>query len=467
MIYRYRTINNLIGEFNELENQEIYFAEYNDLNDPMEGQVSLKWNGDEIAWNGLFSQYLLSLEISFSQYLMGCEMEMITDIKIYANENSLPTEMYKSHFRKIKDDFFSNGFIKKLISILYETDVHLCESELITILHIIHHLALNSIINVFHDERMMDDGYFEFAKKFTIGESLGSKELCAIEQILSNDSEERNIIFDIAFSAFNQFRLMLPHEKDLKINKKKLMWFYLTAEFPKSYALKIQKLIHPEFFVTCFSKDCLNSLMWSYYADSHKGVCLIYEVPLINEEERILLKFKNEPEKYLSFQTIQYNNDYIEFNFFEMLGRLTGEQLNAWLADDRNNKSICYKKIYDDKERWRKNYWEAFNCRLLSKSTASEYEQELRLYVDNTFQNYDEPTSRVSKYKFEDLKGIIFGVKTSKKDISKILEIIARKCKLEHRTDFKIYQAKNSRTEKKLELDNLITLENIVNFKKE
>jgi hypothetical protein len=36
-IYRFRRIKNLLGEHQELERQEIYFATPSQLNDPMEG----------------------------------------------------------------------------------------------------------------------------------------------------------------------------------------------------------------------------------------------------------------------------------------------------------------------------------------------------------------------------------------------------------------------------------------------
>lgn len=43
---------------------------------------------------------------------------------------------------------------------------------------------------------------------------------------------------------------------------------------------KIQQDI-PNMGVCCFSKRLSNSLMWSHYADSHKGVSLYYEIPTV------------------------------------------------------------------------------------------------------------------------------------------------------------------------------------------
>jgi hypothetical protein len=49
--------------------------------------------------------------------------------------------------------------------------------------------------------------------------------------------------------------------------------------------------------------------------------------------------------------------------------------------------------------------------------------------------------SRKLKYAFNDLDGIIFGIKTSMEDKLKIIKIIESKCRKENRKDFKFYQA--------------------------
>ena len=52
--YRFRSLNNLLGKYKELENQEIYFAPPEELNDPMEGFKNIIFNGDLIVWNNFF-----------------------------------------------------------------------------------------------------------------------------------------------------------------------------------------------------------------------------------------------------------------------------------------------------------------------------------------------------------------------------------------------------------------------------
>src|SRR5882724_13531801 len=60
-VYRFRSTSALLGDFRELENQEIYFASPQELNDPMEGFKDIFWRGDEIIWANLLRHYLLCL----------------------------------------------------------------------------------------------------------------------------------------------------------------------------------------------------------------------------------------------------------------------------------------------------------------------------------------------------------------------------------------------------------------------
>jgi len=64
--YRFRSLDALLGQRQELEKQEIYFAAPEELNDPMEGYKDLVWNGDEIAWRNLLRHYLLCFDQTFS-----------------------------------------------------------------------------------------------------------------------------------------------------------------------------------------------------------------------------------------------------------------------------------------------------------------------------------------------------------------------------------------------------------------
>ncbi len=60
-LFRFRSIHAVLDGFHELENQEIYFSEINELNDPLEGFKNIYWEGDAIVWKNFFRHYILNL----------------------------------------------------------------------------------------------------------------------------------------------------------------------------------------------------------------------------------------------------------------------------------------------------------------------------------------------------------------------------------------------------------------------
>lgn len=64
-LYRLRPLNRLLGEHGELEEQIIYFASLEELNDPMEGFRDIVWQGDRIVWTNLFRHYLYCFYLTY------------------------------------------------------------------------------------------------------------------------------------------------------------------------------------------------------------------------------------------------------------------------------------------------------------------------------------------------------------------------------------------------------------------
>ena len=47
--FRFRSVDALLGKYQELEKQTIYFASPEELNDPMEGFRDIVWSGDKLS----------------------------------------------------------------------------------------------------------------------------------------------------------------------------------------------------------------------------------------------------------------------------------------------------------------------------------------------------------------------------------------------------------------------------------
>ncbi|WP_179415957.1 hypothetical protein HDF19_06655 [Mucilaginibacter sp. E4BP6] len=123
----------------------------------------------------------------------------------------------------------------------------------------------------------------------------------------------------------------------------------------------------------------------------------------------------------------------------------------TWYCDEDGNHSPYASHLYEQTETWRKAYWANFEQSLAIKTKEWEYEQEYRLTISGHFTDYKERDSRKLQYRFEDLKGLIFGIKTASLDKLRIMRIINEKCKSTGRTDFKFCQAYYSRATKQIE----------------
>lgn len=63
-VYRFRSVDALIGPHKELSRQTIYLARPDELNDLAEDTVNVVWRGDDVLWANLITYYWRSLLIS-------------------------------------------------------------------------------------------------------------------------------------------------------------------------------------------------------------------------------------------------------------------------------------------------------------------------------------------------------------------------------------------------------------------
>lgn len=97
LLCKFRSTKYLIDE---LKNNELYFADLEELNDPMESFKNLVWQGDEVLWCNLFNHYLLCLDFIHAWYCFGNgEKLTLNDIPIFATVDDLPDELNKEMFK--------------------------------------------------------------------------------------------------------------------------------------------------------------------------------------------------------------------------------------------------------------------------------------------------------------------------------------------------------------------------------
>ena len=450
MLYRFRDMDHLVGKYEELKRQEIYFASQNELNDPLEGMLQVIWNGDEIAWRGLINNYLLCLEHTFTLYRLGVSMEELLDIPVFKTSDDLPTKSYCNLYDEIKKAFYEKTEVIQIVKAFGGNDIVVLQNELLFFLRYFHIAAIEIIIEVHYKNGLISEKEMKHISKPKPSRGVDiSKVIDAYVKAKTNKNAKQKELFEFLSSMYDQYILEMQVGIYESFNEMQKKWSFIYMSFTEKYIENLTKLIYPNCFVSCFSQDFSNSSMWGNYADGHRGACLIFDTKEFEGKPRMPLYL---PYSYSSggasygytdkeFSKVTYHSKLQAINFFDSLGRLNGIQLAKWLVDENKNKSKNYEWIHKDMDHWRRNYWDFFEKMNCSKTKDWEYEQEFRLYITDSFFEFKEAKERAIKYKFENLNGIIFGIKTTTEDKIRIIKIIAQKCKEIKREEFNFYQA--------------------------
>lgn len=445
-LYRFRSTHALLDGFQELENQEFYFAKMEELNDPMEGYRQFFWNGDEVLWRNLFKHYLLCLYNSrlLMNFVNDEYIFSEKDINTYDSEDRF-NDMRKKPFQELSERFFQVDIVNECIKFLGKSG-SLIEAELAFFLSLIHIYGIPEVeyqvskmlkVETSEPKQNTDDDLIHIIKLFETMKEQSDDEKSynfkAFMQELRSTHQSRN--------------LMNYNDSSITKNKK----FFLYNNFVDYYVQAIKKLIYPEVYITCFMENYKNAASWGHYADSHKGVCLIFEV---NEDDEnltlpITKSSKEDQIFYLEkLHKINYESGFVSIDFFSSIGMIPNPQIiRQWYTDPQGTMSIYARHLKNPKERdnWNKKHWQEFIPGHIFKLKAWSYEQEHRLIINNLIgTEYEEPSERKLKYDFNHLKGIIFGIRTTKQDKIKIINIVKKLCEQRSRTDFKFYQAETS-----------------------
>ncbi|SHN20344.1 DUF2971 domain-containing protein [Flavobacterium xinjiangense] len=467
-MYRLRSIYNLLDGHQELENQEIYFAPSEDLNDPMEGFLDVYWDGDAVVWENLLKHFLMCIEQVFTLNLVGGEAINIKskEIPVFKNRSTYPTNQAKEIYLEIEKCFFDFDYINKLPENLSSRNNSIRRDELITYLRLVHAYAIQSITTVYQKHNFIknrsDGKRFEELQKFIKEKDLFIDILNRTEKEFSGNDDLASTFFSVAGKVADELSLLSAFNSTLSTSSNK---FFLFNEFPQAYVSRIEEITYPNWYTACFMSSCNNSSIWGHYGEQHKGVCLKFKTSSIGEKIQLNIEKVNGCNENgvtigmvpLTFYKVNYENKHIEIDFFKSLGRLQVFILRShWYTDKEGNVSKCADPISKDPEvakKWHSEYWKSFYRGVTTKLEDWNYENEYRLIVTNMLDDFDTVKSRKLKYDFSSLEGIIFGIKTSNKDKLKIMKIVDDKCTKYNRTDFNFYQAYYSKETGKIEYE--------------
>ncbi len=454
-VYRFRSMEYLLGDkYQELERKTIYFASPDQLNDPMEGFRDIVWSGDKIVWTNFFKHYVYCLHATYLRLrITGDSAELHgINIPIQGEWNYLLSPNGHRLFNDVWDRFLSLPYIRKIIEALSNSNRKIRYTELRYYLQMIHTFFLPEMIEIYIKHHLTPE-----SERPVLPEELSVpvifKSILTSIKLFDETRTEEEINVVLQQIAMIQYGSRLGRQKITQQYKHliptKAYWnnhCLVFDDFPMVYLKEIEKLLWPEWYTACFTKYYHNSSVWGHYADSHKGVCLIFES---NDLE--LYDGAGSSVRKIPLSEIKYVDKPAEVDFFTSISRLTVKDVKDWYTDEEGNTSECGSHIpregdmdSDEMVDWRNRQWAAFYRDITVKTEDWKYEEEYRLVLEDGLSEFKEGESRALKYDFSSLKGIIFGIKTSDDHRLKIIEIIQKKCEEYSRTDFRFYQAKYS-----------------------
>lgn len=469
-VYRFRSISRLLGEpYRELERQTIFFTRPDQLNDPMEEFRDIVWYGDRIVWTNLFRNYVFSLYQTYLLLITVGNEEALRDhyLPIMAcwNESQGPQirELLDDLWKRVSEKLKLHTLVDKVTAMNRKV-----RSDELTFYFYQLHADIISEIQRIHAERglapeaerpkqegleirptLADSGYFEQLQK------------AATKQGISPDDVFPSLY---RWPEESDWRRYVTCRDSSKIPRSSRT--HLLLSFPMKYVEKLEELLWPEWYTACFSKSYHNSSVWGHYGEDHKGVCLIFEAAESDHVRSLELKrltgrqinekgenSENWTFSSMSFRDIKYDVKPATIDFFRNIGVLPLPTLmKLWYTDDAGNISECADHFDSEisEMEWHERHWGEFERNITIKSKDREYEQECRLVLNGQLDLSLEDRRRSLKYKFDSLKGLIFGIRTPAEDKFRIMEIIHSKCLESDRTDFKIYQAYFSPRDEKI-----------------
>lgn len=442
-LYRFRPVKNLL-ERKELEDNYIYFAPPEQLNDPLEGHREEYWSGDTIVWGNFFKHYFLCLLKRGSQYFVVDDFSK-HKFPIHASLGDMPEEIRKSTEEALKL-FLENSNIKGHIDVLSAESRKIRIDELKLHLRCIQPLAIKHISNLFIKQGLLPESY----KLAALSDDLlltTSTNLIKQYHLIPHSSDQlTEKHYRVAINALNSQDLIRDYNAWKTKENENQKWSKLATGYPDDYLQNLKALYHPKWYAACFMESPFNSSIWGTYGQEHRGVCLKFRVINIDEQYSLKLTYsKLSGETHtapFNLRKVSYSERPLDLNFFQSISCYSYPQLmKDWYTDATGKVSECASVISADIANWRDNYFDEYTQSITTKLKDWSGETEYRIPLTSNFDTFDTSKSRCLSYEFDSLEGIIFGINTPTEEKYQIMKVIEDLCDKHERKIFSFYQA--------------------------
>jgi hypothetical protein len=151
-------------------------------------------------------------------------------------------------------------------------------SELTSYLRALHGFALQIILTEYCERGRLPLQALDFTPPC---EQLRRDAIAMMEGVTKITSSEYppETISEALFAAneATAAQVMLINEYNLPNRDEQMPMVFLSSRFPLAYVAALDKLVHRDWYVACFTKTAENHSMWSTYANGHRGVCLMFK----------------------------------------------------------------------------------------------------------------------------------------------------------------------------------------------
>ena len=187
-LYHYRSISSALLE---IENGTFHFASKEELNDPLEGFVRVFWQGDKMAWEGLFRHYIYSVARALELYILKADDETLYHGTLVADVHCYKNNFFEKILLKLGEEFITDTDVQNLAGVYGDNCLKVSEKELQYILFYIHNNALIRCLEEFKKNKFVPAEEAEKQKKQfagceIMGKKLGIIGLGAIGAMVAN-----------------------------------------------------------------------------------------------------------------------------------------------------------------------------------------------------------------------------------------------------------------------------------------
>ena len=450
LYYRFRPIDRLLGDSRELETQTLFFAAPESLNDPMEGLADVVFRGDVIVWENLFRHFIGCLAWAVCDHLVRREeTEMKVSDLLVVDPCHTPEMPFVQIIKRLADELVGTVDVQALVSHFASRKDAISEYELRAYLSRLHSPWAVSVLRTLPEafnEHLPDAPAPDLVTMITSVEAalaeLSDDDIASVEKL--------QVAFQVANSTSDQIALdtwINGNGPDLHNHR------FVYVNFVDHYLKSLRTLLYPDWYAACFMDDISNASVWGHYANGHKDVCLKFRARPSNGHDCLSLHIPNAENSdgvmwniaAVPFKPVSYSPTLVRLNFFTAMGNLPRPILNkVWRSSRMGVLSPIEREVHGDEDKWRTGYWQDIEGSITTKLKDWEYEREYRLTFWSGINDITEPSMRCMKYDFNDLEGIVFGIKTSEADKRRIVQLVRSKCREAGRKDFEFLQAYRS-----------------------